>query len=424
VFVGYGVEAPELNWDDYKGVDLTGKTMVVLVGDPPVADPTDPSRLDPKVFGGDAMTYYGRWVYKFDAGAARKADGVIIVHETGPAGYGFSIVQGRLAELFDLRADDRNIGRPAMEGWITLDRAKELFTLAGQDFGALKARAATREFRPVPLGITASLTIRNVLRSVESRNVVGRLTGADPALRDEHVVVTAHWDHFGHGSPVGGETIRHGAVDNATGVAGLLELARAFAASPVRPKRSMLFLSVTAEEQLLLGSEHYVRHPLVPLEKTLAVMNLEMLNVYGRTADITVYGLGASDLDDHVRAAAAKQSRVVRGDPAPEQGWFYRSDHFPFARRGVPAMWVGGGDDYVGQPAGYGKRMRDEYVANRYHKPADVVRPDWDVTGALEDLQIYFEVGLGVANASRYPEWKPGAEFKAKRDEMLRPVRR
>jgi Zn-dependent M28 family amino/carboxypeptidase len=419
VFVGYGVEAPEQQWDDYKGIDLAGKTMVVLVGDPPVPDPEDPTRLDPRVFGGPAMTWYGRWVYKYDAGAARKAAGVLIVHETGPAGYPFSIVQGRLSEQFDLRAPDHNVGRPAVEGWITLDAARTLFAMAGQDFDALKRRAVSRDFRPVPLGLTASMTIGNALRPVDSRNVVARLAGSDPALRDEHVVLTAHWDHFGHGSPVNGETIRHGAVDNATGVAGLLETARLLSRATPRPRRPVLLLSVTAEEQGLLGSEYYVRHPLVPLEKTLAVLNFEMMNVYGRTRDLIVYGLGASDLDDRIREAAARQQRALRPDPVAEQGLFYRSDHFPFARAGVPATWVGGGDDYVGKPAGYAQRVREEWLTSRYHKPADRVWPDWDLAGAMEDLQVYAEVALEVANGARYPEWRPGAEFKAARDAML-----
>jgi Zn-dependent M28 family amino/carboxypeptidase len=418
VFVGYGVEAPEADWDDYKGVDLAGRTMVVLVGDPPVPDPADPSRLDPLVFGGKAMTCYGRWSYKYDAGAARKAAGVLIVHETGPAGYPFSIVQGRLGEQFDLRSADNNVGRPAVEGWITLDRAKALFALAGHDFDALKRQAATRAFRPVPLGVTASVTVTNTLRQVDSRNVVAKLAGGDPSLREEYVVFVAHWDSFGHGAPVNGETIRHGALDNATGVAGLLEVARAFAQAPTRPGRSLLFLAATAEEQGLLGSEAYVRHPVVPLEKTLAALNFEMLNVYGRTADLTVYGLGASDLDDRIRAAAARQQRVVRPDPAAEQGWFYRSDHFPFARAGVPATWFGGGADYVGKPAGYGQRMHDEYIAVRYHKPGDVARPEWDLAGAMEDLQIYIDVGRAVADGAAHPAWRPGAEFKAARDRM------
>lgn len=420
VFVGYGVEAPEQPWDDYKGADLTGKTMVVLAGDPPVPDPDDPAKLDARLFAGPAMTWYGRWVYKYDAGAARKAAGVLIVHETGPAGYPFSIVQGRLSEQFDVRAADNNVGRPAVEGWVTLDAARAIFAMAGQDYDALKRSAVRREFRPVPLGLTASMTVRNALRPVDSRNVVARLPGSDPAVRDEHVVLTAHWDHFGHGSVIGGETIRPGAVDNATGVAGLLETARLLAGASPRPRRSILLLSVTAEEQGLLGSDYYVRHPLVPLEKTLAVLNFEMMNVHGRTRDAIVYGLGASDLDDRIREAAARQQRVVRPDPVAEQGLFYRSDHFPFARAGVPATWVGGGDDYLGKPAGYAQRVREEWLTNRYHKPADRVWPDWDLAGAMEDVRLYVEVAQAVADGARYPEWRPGAEFKAARDAMLR----
>lgn len=420
VFVGYGVEAPEARWDDYKGVDLTGKTMVVLIGDPPVPDPSNPSRLDPAVFGGAAMTWYGRWVYKYDIGAAKRAAGVLIVHEAGPAGYGFSIVQGRLGEQFDLRTADRNVGRPAVEGWVTLARARQLFAMAGHDFDALKRRAATRDFTPVPLGVTASISIRNTLRDIDSRNVAGVLPGGDAARRDEHVAFTAHWDAFGVGPAIDGETIRHGALDNATGVAGLIELARVFAALPQRPARSLLFLAVTAEEQGLLGSDYYTRSPLVPLERTLAVLNFEMLNVYGRTRDLIVYGLGASELDEYAAEAAARQRRVPKPDPAAEQGWYYRSDHFPFARRGVPAIWASGGDDFIGKPAGYGKRVRDEYVAVRYHKPADEVRDEWDLGGAREDLAVYFRMGQRLAAAERFPEWKPGAEFRAKREEMLR----
>ena len=418
VFVGYGVEAPEASWDDFKGVDLAGKTMVVLIGDPPVPDPTDPSRLDPKTFNGSAMTYYGRWIYKFDVGAARRAAGVIIVHEAA-AGYGFNIVQGRLGELFDLRAADNNAGRPALEGWITLDRARELFAMAGKDFDALKHEASTRAFRPVPLGVTASARIRNVLRPVDSRNVIGRLAGSDPARAPEHVAFTAHWDAFGLGAPVDGDRVRHGALDNATGVAGLLEIARAFASSTPRPPRSLLFIAVTAEEQGLLGSEFYTRAPVVPLSQTLAVLNFEMMNIYGRTSDLIVYGLGASDLDDALAVAAARQQRDLQPDPAAEQGWFYRSDHFPFARNGVPALWASGGDRFIGKPPDHGTRVRDEYVARRYHSPLDIVRPEWELDGVERDLQIYFDVAERVAQAERWPAWKPGAEFKAKRDAML-----
>ena len=419
VFVGYGVQAPEFQWDDYKGVDLKGKTMVVLINDPPVPDPTNPSALDPKVFGGKAMTYYGRWTYKYEMGQKMGAAGVLIVHETEPAAYPFAVVQGRVAEQFDLVAPDKNMSRPAIEGWITLDRAKALFTLAGHDFDALKKAAATREFTPVPFGVTASMTLRNTIRPVDSHNVVGKVTGSDPALEDEYVIYTSHWDHFGIGEPVDGDPVYHGARDNATGIGGLIELGRAFAAQQPRPRRSILLLAVTAEEQGLLGSEYYAENPLYPLAKTLAVVNMDSLNVHGRTKDLSVTGYGNSELDDYAEAVAASQGRVVKPDPAPERGGYYRSDHFPFAKRGVPALASGGGVEYIGKPEGWGLKMSEEYTANDYHKPSDTVRPDWDMSGAVEDLQYYWLVGYRVAQAAKYPEWAAGNEFRALRERML-----
>jgi Zn-dependent M28 family amino/carboxypeptidase len=420
VFVGYGVEAPEFDWDDYKGANLEGKTLVMLVGDPPVPDPADPSRLDPKVFGGRAMTYYGRWTYKYDVGAAKKAGAVLIVHETGPAGYPFSVVQGRVAELFNLATPDRNMGKAAVEGWLTLDQAKALFAKAGQDFDLLKKQAVTREFRPVPLGVTASITLRNTLRKVDSRNVVGKLEGSDPALRDEYVIYTAHWDHFGIGAEVDGDNIYNGALDNATGVGGIIEVARAFRKLPAPPKRSLLFLAVTAEEQGLLGSEYYATNPLYALSKTLAVINVDSLNIYGRTRDLTVVGLGNSDLDDYAREAAAAQQRVLAPDPRPENGGYYRSDHFPFARQGVPALNAGGGSDFIGRPADYGAKVKAAYIAQHYHQPSDELRDDWDLAGGVEDLRLLMGVGYAVAQADRYPEWKAGTEFKATREKQLK----
>jgi len=421
VFAGYGVAAPEFQWDDFRGVDLAGKTLIVLAGDPPVPDPANPGVLDPHVFAGQGMTYYGRWPYKLEEAAARHAAGIFIVHETEAAGYPFSVVQGRLGEQYDLEVADRNMSRPAVEGWITLDQARALFAMAGHDYAEMKRRAVSREFRPVPLGVTASVTVRNTMRPVASRNVVGRLPGRDPAVADECVVFTAHWDHFGPGTgdvpPA--QRVLHGALDNASGVAGLIEMARAFGRQAERPRRGLVFVAVTAEEQLMLGSEFYARHPVCPLDRTLAALNFEMMNPWGPTRDLIAYGLGMSDLDDHVRAAAAARQRTVRPDPEPERGWYYRSDHFPFARRGVPALWIGGGDDYVGQPAGFGRRKRDEYNTNSYHKPSDVIQADWNVAGALADLGLYFEVASRVANGDRYPEWRPGAEFKAARDAML-----
>ncbi len=345
VFVGYGIEAPEQRWDDYKGVDLAGKTLIVLINDPPVPDPADPSKLDPKTFGGRAMTYYGRWTYKYEIGAAKKAAAVLIVHETEPAAYPFAVVQGKVTEQFDLLTPDKGMNRAAIEGWITVDQAKALFAMAGQDFDALKKQAATRAFKPVPFGVTASMTLNNRIRRIDSRNVVGKIVGSDPALRDEFVVFTAHWDHFGVGPAVNGDTIYNGALDNATGVGGLIELARAFARLPVPPKRSLLFLAVTAEEQGLLGSDYYARHPLYPLAKTVGVINMDGLNIYGKTRDLTVVGLGQSELDDYARQAAKEQGREVRADPSPEKGSYFRSDHFPFAKQGVPAINAGGGDE-------------------------------------------------------------------------------
>ncbi|HYM22984.1 MAG TPA: M28 family peptidase, partial [Vicinamibacterales bacterium] len=305
VFVGYGVVAPEYNWDDYKGMDVTGKTLVMLVNDPPVPDPNNPNDLDPKTFGGKAMTYYGRWTYKYEIAAEKHAAGVLIVHETGPAGYPFEVVQSKVTEQFDLVTPDKNMGRAAIEGWITLDRARELLTTAGQNFDALKKQAATRDFKPVPLGVTATMALRNKLRTIDSRNVVGRLEGSDPALKNEYVIYTAHWDHFGIGPEVDGDRIYHGAKDNAVGVAGIIEMARAFTQLPSPPKRSILFMSVTAEEQGLLGSQYYSVTPIYPLAKTLANINIDGMNVHGRTKDITLVGYGASDIDDYTAAAAA-----------------------------------------------------------------------------------------------------------------------
>ena len=411
VFVGYGVQAPEFEWDDYKGLDGAGKTLVMLVNDPPLADSSQ--------FGGKAMTYYGRWTYKYEQGIKHKAAAVLIVHETGPAGYPFSVVQGKTGEQFDLVTADKNMGRAPIEGWITLDQAKALFTMGGQDFDALRAKAATRDFAPVPLGITASMTIKNGLRTVDSRNVVAKIAGSDPKLKDEYIVYTAHWDHFGIGDKVNGDSIYNGALDNASGTAALLQLARAFKALPKPPKRSILFLSVTAEEQGLLGSQYYSVTPLYPLAKTLANINIDGLNLSGRTRDLTVIGLGASELDDYIRDAAALQHRVIRPDPESEKGYYYRSDHFNFAKQGVPALYAEGGVDYIGQPADFGIKVRQQYVAEDYHKPSDQVKPFWKLDGAVEDLRLLLTVGYWVAEADRFPEWRPGNEFRAAREKQL-----
>jgi Zn-dependent M28 family amino/carboxypeptidase len=419
VFAGYGVEAPEFNWNDFKDADIKGKTIIVLVNDPQIPDPGDPSKLDPKMFNGNAMTYYGRWTYKFEEGARKGAAGILIVHETGPAGYPFSVVQGNLREKFDLVTPDKNMGRAAIEAWITLDAAKRILKMAGQDFDTLKKQALSRDFKPVPLNLKASLAVRNTLRTLDSQNVVAKVEGSDPTLKNEFVVYTAHWDHLGIGAPVNGDKIYNGALDNASGVAQLLEIANAFAKAQPRPKRSVLFLMVTAEEQGLLGSQYYSVTPIYPLAKTLANINIDGVNQWGRTKDITVVGMGASDLDDYLRDATAEQNRTLRPDPEPEKGFYYRSDHFNFAKQGVPALYTDTGIDYIGKPPEYSKQKRDEYTEKDYHAPSDEVKPDWDLSGASEDAQLLYVVGYRVANADKFPEWKPGNEFRAKREQML-----
>ena len=411
VFVGYGTEAPEFHWDDFKGVDVAGKTIVMLVNDPPLADTTQ--------FGGTRMTYYGRWTYKYEQGMRHKAAGVLLVHETERAGYPFAVVQGRASEQFDLVTPDKNMGRSSIEGWITLDQAKALFAMAGQDFDTLKARAATREFKPVPLGMTASVKLVNALRTVDSRNVIAKLDGTDATLKNEYVIYTAHWDHFGIGAKVDGDSIYNGALDNASGVAGLLSIAKAFVAMKTPPRRSILFLSVTAEEQGLLGSQYYAVMPVYPLAKTVANINMDELNAWGPTKDLTVIGLGASQLDDYAAAAAAEQGRTLRGDPEPEKGSYYRSDHFNFAKVGVPAFNPGGGVEYVGKPADFGMKKLEEFTTHDYHKPQDEIKPGWDMSGAVKDLTLYLTMGYRIANAAKLPEWRLGNEFRAIREKSL-----
>jgi Zn-dependent M28 family amino/carboxypeptidase len=421
VFVGYGVVAPEYHWDDYKGADVRGKVLVMLINDPPVPDPHDPSKLDDKMFKGKAMTYYGRWTYKYEMAAEKGAAGCLIIHQTGPAGYPWGVVKSsNTGEQFSLETPDKGMSRVPVEGWITTDQAKALFAMTGKDLAALEKIAVDPNFRPVPLGATASLTLKNKIRHIESNNMIAKVQGSDPKVRDEYVIYTAHWDHLGIGPAVNGDTIYHGAVDNASGVAGLLEIARSFTKVRPAPRRSILFLSVTAEEKGLLGSQYYAEHPLYPLAKTLAEVNMDALNVLGRTRDLVVIGLGMSTLDDYVKQVAAEQGRVVKPDAEPEKGFYYRSDHFEFAKQGVPALDTDSGTDFVGKPAGWGLKMREKYTQENYHKPSDQVKPFWDLSGEVEDLRLLFSVGYRVANADTYPNWNPGTEFKAKRDAMFK----
>jgi Zn-dependent M28 family amino/carboxypeptidase len=427
VFVGYGVKAPEYDWDDFKGADLKGKTLVVLINDPQIPDPTDPSKLDPAMFKGSAMTYYGRWTYKYETAVALGAAAVLIVHETATAAYPYSVVVNSWSrENFDLHRDGPNPNFPTVAAWINVDRAKEMFASAGLDFAQMKRAALRHDFAPVALHATIDFTVDNAWRDIASQNVVGMIEGSDPQLKHQYVLYTAHWDHFGWDPSLPGskhDQIFHGALDNASGVAALLEIAAAFKALPVAPRRSIVFIATTAEERGLLGAQFYATHPLYPLRDTLADINIDGVNLWGRTRDIVIVGMGNSDLDDVLTAAARAQGRTVVGDPEPEKGHFYRADHFEFAKVGVPALYTDTGTDYIGKPADYGRQRRDEYTSERYHKVTDVVRPEWDTAGAVEDLVLLFDVGYVVAQQPRFPQWKPGTEFKAKRDAMLQEAR-
>ena len=420
VFVGYGIVAPEYGWDDYKGVDVRGKTIVMLVNDPPIPAPEDPSKLDPAMFRGKAMTYYGRWTYKFEIASEKGAAAALLVHETGPAGYPYQVVVGSWArENFEIDTPGEGSERVAIEAWIHHDKAKELFKASGHDFDVLKRAALEKSFKPVPLNVRADLSVANKLRKVASRNVVAKVEGADPKLKDEFVVYTAHWDHLGRDQTLTGDQIFNGAADNASGTAALLELSGVFANLDPAPKRSILFLAVTAEEKGLIGSKYYATHPLYPLAKTLADINMDVINLWGRTKDVISVGLGQTTLDGLLAEAAKGQGRVIAGDPEPEKGSFYRSDHFEFAKEGVPALNAKGGVDYLDMPPGYGLQKRDEYTKNDYHKVTDEVKPGWDLSGAVEDLRLLAEVGHQVAQTLKYPEWLPGTEFLAKRQAML-----
>jgi Zn-dependent M28 family amino/carboxypeptidase len=425
VFVGYGVVAPEYGWDDYKGVDVRGKTVVMLINDPAVPDPNNSAKLDDKMFKGRAMTYYGRWTYKYEIASEKGAAACIIVHETEPAGYPYEVVSGSWGrENFDITQADKNMGRVGVESWIRLDRAKELFAAGGQDFDALKKSATNKNFKPVALNAKANFELKNTLRQIDSQNVIAKLEGSDPQMKNEYIVYSAHWDHLGRDANAKGDQIYNGALDNASGTAAMIEIAEAFTKMTPAPKRSIIFLAVTAEEKGLLGAKYYAANPIYPLAKTVANINMDGVNQWGRTSDLVVVGFGNSTLDDVLKQAAGDQKRILKPDPEPEKGFFYRSDHFEFAKQGVPALYIDSGEDFIGKPTGYSQQKRDEYTARDYHKPSDEVKPDWDLAGAVEDAQLLLTVGYRVAQTANYPEWKPGTEFKAKREAMLNKTRR
>ena len=421
VFVGYGVDAPEYGWNDYKKVDVKGKVLVMLVNDPAVADPNDSTKLDSTMFKGKAMTYYGRWTYKYEIATAKGAAGALIIHETGPAGYPFEVLSGSAAlEQLDIATADGNKGRTKVEGWITQPKAEELFKAVGKNFATLKAAARRKDFTPVTLGATAKIHIGNTLRRVESSNVVATIEGSDAARKNEYVIYSAHWDHLGRDTTIKGDQIFNGALDNASGTAQLLEIAKGFSALPTKPARSIMFLALTAEEKGLLGAKYFAANPPVPLANVLANINMDGFSQWGRTKDVTVVGLGNSTLDDVLADVIRPFGRVVAADQEPEKGFFYRSDHFEFAKQGVPALYTEAGVQFVGKDSTYGMKKREEYTFRDYHQPSDEVKSDWDLAGAVEDTQVLLQVGYRVANGNVWPTWKPGTEFKAKRDSVLK----
>jgi Zn-dependent M28 family amino/carboxypeptidase len=420
VFVGYGIVAPEYGWNDYKGLDVRGKTLLMLIGDPPISDPKDPSKLDHKMFKGKAMTYYGRWTYKYEIAAQKGAAAAVIIHETEPAGYPYSVVRTSWAkENYEIDSPNKNMDAVGARSWITLDAAKKLLADCGQDYDALKKSTIIKEYRPVTLKVKARIDIKQQLRSFKSHNVIGKLEGSDPKLRDEYVIYTAHWDHLGRHSELQGDQIFNGAIDNASGVASVLQLAAAFTKLNPPPKRTVLFMATTAEEAGLLGAKYYAEHPLYPLKRTLADINIDTVNPWGKTRDIEDLSNNNSTLDDLLGAAAQRNGRTMTPNSEPEKGSFYRADHFEFSKRGVPALYTGRGIDFIGKPAGFGQQKKDDYTAHHYHQVSDEVDPNWDLSGVVQDVQLLFEVGYQVANSDKFPEWKPGSEFKPKRDVML-----
>ncbi|NJC40056.1 Zn-dependent M28 family amino/carboxypeptidase [Brevundimonas alba] len=405
VFVGYGIKAPERNWNDFKDVDVRGKVIVVLVNDADFEQP------ELNTFNGRAMTYYGRWTYKYEEAARQGAAGVIIVHETAPASYGWATVTNSWSgPQFDIVRQNAAAERVKMESWIQRDVAVDLFRRAGLDFDALKTQARSRDFRPVELpGATVSAAFDVATSQITTRNVVARLPGTTHP--DETILFTAHWDHIGVGEPdASGDAIFNGAVDNATGTAGLLELARVWGAGP-RPERSIVMISFTAEESGLLGSEYYAANPVYPLATTVAGFNMDAMNVYGRVAHLGVIGYGQSELDERLTAAAQRQGRTVTPDENPAAGSYFRSDHFPLAKRGVPMAYAEGGGEFRDEPMAARNAARDEYGSRRYHQADDEWSADWDLRGQIEDLEVALWIGRDLANSRDWPEWKPGSEF-------------
>ncbi|MDZ7360007.1 MAG: M28 family peptidase [candidate division KSB1 bacterium] len=412
VFVGYGIEAPEQKWDDYKGVDVRGKILLMMNNDP---------SNDPNLFAGKTRLYYGRWTYKYEIAAKKGAAGAIIIHTEPSAGYKFQVVQSSwTGEQFEL-PQSGNAPAVKIKAWATDAASKQIALLGGKNLDELRAQAERRNFKPVPLGVTLSLEMANSIRSLKTANVVGVLPGRDPVLSKEYVVYSAHHDHLGVGKPVNGDSIYNGAVDNASGTAAMLAIAEAFARMPAdqKPRRSIMFAALAAEESGLLGSQKFCADPPVAPGYMAANINIDGLNIFGRTKDLSIVGMGKSTMDQVVQEIAAWQGRVVQGDQFPDKGFFYRSDQFNFAKIGVPATYCDAGTDVIGKPEGWGKEQAEKWEATKYHQPSDEYDDSWNLDGGLEDTQLFFLVGLKVANAEAMPGWVPGDEFEAARKKAL-----
>ncbi len=414
VFVGYGINAPEYDWNDYAGLDVKGKTVIMLVNDPGYATG------DTALFTGKSMTYYGRWTYKYEEAAREGARAAIIIHETGAAGYPWAVVQNSwTGPQFYLENNQLSASDLQFKGWVTQEAAKKIFGSAGLEFNQMMEAAAKRGFKPVPMKLKAAIQFKNLEEHTKSNNVIALWPGTD--LSDEYIIYTAHWDHFGINPSFKGDSILNGAVDNGTGVAALLEIAKAFTTLPEKQKRSILFMSVTGEEQGLLGSEYYARHPIFPLAKTVAVINMDALNIFGKTKDMTIVGFGNSKLDDYAVAVLKKHGRYAIPDPTPEKGGYFRSDHFSFAKVGVPSLYLSKGVDNVEHGKEWGLAQDEKWIMENYHKPSDNYEPDkWNFDGMIDDIKIYFETGYELSILDKFPDWSPGFPFKSLRDEMMK----
>ncbi len=407
VFVGYGINAPEKNWNDYAGLDVRGKTVVILVNDPGF------TTQDPAHFNGNAMTYYGRWTYKYEEAARQGAGAALIIHETAPAAYPWEVVANSWAgPQINLQSPDKGASKLQAEGWLPLEQAKSLLKASGQDYDSLKQAAARPGFKPIPLKTTLSTRLQNKIRYDRSRNVIAKLEGT--RYPDEYIVYMAHWDHLGRDPSRDGDQIFNGAIDNATGTAGLLALAQAY--QTAKPERSVVFISVTAEESGLLGSRYYGENPIYPLNKTVAAINMDALGSIGPVKDITVIGYGFNQMQDYLAKYADLQDRYLVPDQNAEKGYYFRSDHFSLAKFGVPALYAEGGVDSVEHGKEWGRQQQEQYTAERYHKPADEYHQGLDLSGAAQDLELYYLIGNQLANSRDWPAWSEGSEFKLIRE--------